>query len=183
MHRISLPVEAIPIFTLIGFNVEKVNLHLHGGRVENHLGETTPFPPERDSNLNLLVLGSISQHETSALANYATERSQEPHLTTPSLADCRYLTRDLERRGRFVGGPFRELTWASDGVMFYSRDAKSMSDEPNMAHEKRANRLKGVSFVDRASDTDRRKPEEASAAQRTNWHKHCRASVYHFKPQ
>nr|CAD7195747.1 unnamed protein product [Timema douglasi] len=30
-------------------------------------------PPELDSSLNLLVLGNLAQHETSAIANYATE--------------------------------------------------------------------------------------------------------------
>nr|CAD7201776.1 unnamed protein product [Timema douglasi] len=32
-----------------------------------------PSSPKRDSNLNLPVLGSLAQQETSALANYATE--------------------------------------------------------------------------------------------------------------
>nr|CAD7194317.1 unnamed protein product [Timema douglasi] len=54
-------------------NLEEVNPHLRGGRVENHLGKTTPSSPDRDSNLDLPVLGSRAQHETSALANYATE--------------------------------------------------------------------------------------------------------------
>nr|CAD7400384.1 unnamed protein product [Timema cristinae] len=53
--------------------LEEVNLHLRGGRVENHLGKTTPSSPDRDSNLDLPVLSSRAQHETSALANYATE--------------------------------------------------------------------------------------------------------------
>nr|CAD7458845.1 unnamed protein product [Timema tahoe] len=35
--------------------------------------KTTPSSPDRDSNLNLPVLGSLAQHESSALANYATE--------------------------------------------------------------------------------------------------------------
>nr|CAD7196070.1 unnamed protein product [Timema douglasi] len=81
--------------------LEKVNPHLRGGRVENYLGKTTPITPDRDSNLdlpvlssraqhdkikkkapgslerdsklNLPVLGSLAQHDTTALANYATE--------------------------------------------------------------------------------------------------------------
>nr|CAD7462090.1 unnamed protein product [Timema tahoe] len=36
-------------------------------------GKPTSSPPERDSNLDLLILGSLAQHETRALANYATE--------------------------------------------------------------------------------------------------------------
>nr|CAD7603478.1 unnamed protein product [Timema genevievae] len=43
-------------------NLEEVNPHLRGGRVENHLGKTTPSSPDQDSNLNLLVLDSRAQH-------------------------------------------------------------------------------------------------------------------------
>nr|CAD7425000.1 unnamed protein product [Timema monikensis] len=43
--------------------LEEVNLHLRGGRVENHLGKTTPSSPERDSNLDLPVLSSRAQHD------------------------------------------------------------------------------------------------------------------------
>nr|CAD7257756.1 unnamed protein product [Timema shepardi] len=49
------------------------NPHLHGGRVENHLGKNHPSSPDRDSNLELPVIGSMTQHETSVVANYATE--------------------------------------------------------------------------------------------------------------
>nr|CAD7568485.1 unnamed protein product [Timema californicum] len=38
--------------------LEEVNPHLRGGRVENHLGKTTPSSPDRDSNLDLPVLSS-----------------------------------------------------------------------------------------------------------------------------
>nr|CAD7574422.1 unnamed protein product [Timema californicum] len=41
---------------------DEVNPHLRGGRVENHLGKTTPSSPERDSNLDLPVLSSRAQH-------------------------------------------------------------------------------------------------------------------------
>nr|CAD7257155.1 unnamed protein product [Timema shepardi] len=43
-------------------------------RVENLLGKYTPDSPDRDSNLDLTVLDSLAQHETSAFANYATEK-------------------------------------------------------------------------------------------------------------
>nr|CAD7587579.1 unnamed protein product [Timema genevievae] len=52
---------------------QEVNPPLRGGRVKNHLGKTTPSSPERNSNLDLPVFDSLSQHETSALANHATE--------------------------------------------------------------------------------------------------------------
>ncbi|CAG2058612.1 unnamed protein product [Timema podura] len=37
-----------------------------------------PSSPDQDSNLNLPILGSPAQHETSALANYATEEKPPP---------------------------------------------------------------------------------------------------------
>nr|CAD7425884.1 unnamed protein product [Timema monikensis] len=40
-----------------------VNPHLRGGRVENHLGKTTPILPDRDSNLDLPVLSSRAKHD------------------------------------------------------------------------------------------------------------------------
>nr|CAD7430702.1 unnamed protein product [Timema monikensis] len=43
--------------------LEEVNPHLRGGRVENHLGKTTPSSPDRYSNLDLPVLGGRTQHE------------------------------------------------------------------------------------------------------------------------
>nr|CAD7395069.1 unnamed protein product [Timema cristinae] len=43
--------------------LEEVNPHLRGGRVENHLGKTTPSPPDRDSNLDLPILSSRAQHD------------------------------------------------------------------------------------------------------------------------
>nr|CAD7426516.1 unnamed protein product [Timema monikensis] len=43
--------------------LEEVNPHLRGRRVENHLGKTTPSSPDRDSNLGLPVLSSRAQHD------------------------------------------------------------------------------------------------------------------------
>nr|CAD7415836.1 unnamed protein product [Timema poppensis] len=43
--------------------LEELNPHLCGGRVENHLGKTTPSSLDRDSNLNLPVLSSQAQHD------------------------------------------------------------------------------------------------------------------------
>nr|CAD7428725.1 unnamed protein product [Timema monikensis] len=42
--------------------LKEVNPHLRGGRVENHLGKTTPSSPDRDSNLDIPVLSSLAQH-------------------------------------------------------------------------------------------------------------------------
>nr|CAD7571936.1 unnamed protein product [Timema californicum] len=43
--------------------LEEVNPHLRGGRVENHLGKTTPCSPDRESNLDLPVLSGRAQHD------------------------------------------------------------------------------------------------------------------------
>nr|CAD7567639.1 unnamed protein product [Timema californicum] len=41
--------------------LEEVNPHWRGGRVESHLGKTTPSSPDRDSNLDLPALSSPPQ--------------------------------------------------------------------------------------------------------------------------
>ncbi|CAG2065412.1 unnamed protein product, partial [Timema podura] len=46
-----------------GLNLEEVNPHLRGGRVENHLGKTTLSSPDRDLNLDFPVLGGRAQHD------------------------------------------------------------------------------------------------------------------------
>ncbi|CAG2053676.1 unnamed protein product [Timema podura] len=54
-------------------DLEEVNPHLRGGRVENHLGKTTPSSPDRDSNLDLPVLCGLTQHDwrlTTPFAEY-----------------------------------------------------------------------------------------------------------------
>nr|CAD7423473.1 unnamed protein product [Timema monikensis] len=43
--------------------LEVVNPHLYGGRVENHLRKTTPSSSDRYSNLDLPVLSSRAQHD------------------------------------------------------------------------------------------------------------------------
>nr|CAD7574329.1 unnamed protein product [Timema californicum] len=43
--------------------LEEVNPHLRGGKVENHLGKTTTSSPDRDSNLDLPVLSSRALHD------------------------------------------------------------------------------------------------------------------------
>nr|CAD7204067.1 unnamed protein product [Timema douglasi] len=55
--------------------LEEVNLDLRGGRVENHLGKTTPGSPDRDSNLNLPVLSSRAQHDKRSIEGDLTPRA------------------------------------------------------------------------------------------------------------
>nr|CAD7424179.1 unnamed protein product [Timema monikensis] len=43
--------------------LEEVNPHLRGGRVENHLGKTAPSSPDQDLKLDLPILSNRAQHD------------------------------------------------------------------------------------------------------------------------
>nr|CAD7427680.1 unnamed protein product [Timema monikensis] len=62
-HEISALDHAATEAGIRKVELEEVNPHLRGGRVENHLGKTTPSSPNRDSNLDLPVLSSRAQHD------------------------------------------------------------------------------------------------------------------------
>nr|CAD7599389.1 unnamed protein product [Timema genevievae] len=51
------------VFEKLNSLKNEVNPHLRGVRVENHLGNTTSSSPDRDSNLDLPVLGGLAQHD------------------------------------------------------------------------------------------------------------------------
>nr|CAD7395041.1 unnamed protein product [Timema cristinae] len=65
--------------------LEEVNPHLRGGRVENHLGKTTPSSPDRDSNLDLPVLSSRAQHDK-RVSQLRHRESRTPHSTFDATA-------------------------------------------------------------------------------------------------
>nr|CAD7396360.1 unnamed protein product [Timema poppensis] len=52
-----------PITGIGKVELEEVNPHLRGGKVENHLGRKKNSSPNRDSNLDLPVLSGLAQHE------------------------------------------------------------------------------------------------------------------------
>ncbi|CAG2053668.1 unnamed protein product [Timema podura] len=47
-------------------------LHSRGGRGENHFRNPPPSTPNRDSNYNILLMGSLVHHESEALDHVAT---------------------------------------------------------------------------------------------------------------
>nr|CAD7403469.1 unnamed protein product [Timema cristinae] len=79
LHRVLLPVRVIRLSTNYanGLGIGKVELeevtpHLRGGRVENHLGKTTPVHPT-EIRTSISPYSAVEFNTTSALANYATE--------------------------------------------------------------------------------------------------------------
>nr|CAD7199599.1 unnamed protein product [Timema douglasi] len=64
-QSLTIVEQTLPPFqSLTIVELEEVNPHLRGGRVENHLRKTTHSSPERDSNLDLPVLSSrAAQHD------------------------------------------------------------------------------------------------------------------------
>nr|CAD7456793.1 unnamed protein product [Timema tahoe] len=58
--------------------LEEVDPHLCGGRVENHFGRKNLNTPDRDSNLDLPIIGSLVYCESSALDHVASEASLIP---------------------------------------------------------------------------------------------------------
>nr|CAD7430770.1 unnamed protein product [Timema monikensis] len=73
--------------------LEEVNPHLRGGRVENHLGNTPPVHPT-EIRTSISPSSAIELNTTSALANYATEAGSTlydlgaPGLSRGSVAGC-----------------------------------------------------------------------------------------------
>nr|CAD7397117.1 unnamed protein product [Timema poppensis] len=65
------PYSTVQYSVLPGKNAE-VNPYLRGGRVENHLGKTTPVHPT-DIRTSISLSSAVELNTTSALANYATE--------------------------------------------------------------------------------------------------------------
>nr|CAD7594457.1 unnamed protein product [Timema genevievae] len=70
-HSKLTPIPALPQSCFL--ESDEVNPHLHGGRLENHLG--TPLPTAHPTEIRTLISlsSAVKLNTTSALANYATE--------------------------------------------------------------------------------------------------------------
>nr|CAD7394881.1 unnamed protein product [Timema cristinae] len=87
--------------------LEEVNPNLRGGRVENHLGKTTPVHPT-EIRTSISPSSAVELNTTSALANYATEAGcvrwlemeqfdiRNPELEEISSRQCAEAARQLE---------------------------------------------------------------------------------------
>nr|CAD7572692.1 unnamed protein product [Timema californicum] len=74
--------------------LEEVNPHLRGGRVENHLGKTTPVHPT-EILTSISPFSAVELNTTSALANYATEVSNPNPPIITSTVYCENVASDF----------------------------------------------------------------------------------------
>nr|CAD7399179.1 unnamed protein product [Timema poppensis] len=68
--------------------LEEVSPHFRGGRVENHVGKTTPSSPDQDSNLDLPVVSSRAQHDKRELYNHQGVLVKSDHVTKEDDSQC-----------------------------------------------------------------------------------------------
>nr|CAD7400438.1 unnamed protein product [Timema cristinae] len=68
----SVKDKGVMIKFVLRVELEEVNQHLRVGRVENHLGKTTPVHPT-EIRISISPSSAVNLNMTSALANYATE--------------------------------------------------------------------------------------------------------------
>nr|CAD7445922.1 unnamed protein product [Timema bartmani] len=98
-------------------NLAEVNPHLRGGRVENHLGKTTLSSPDRDSNLDLPVLGGRAQHDWREVwTRYIIRHTKGQSRRLPSTGDEKNKTRlqNSNPTQAPIKGSVRELTRAAN---------------------------------------------------------------------
>nr|CAD7571397.1 unnamed protein product [Timema californicum] len=93
--------------------LEEVNPHLRGGRVENHLGNTTPSSPDRDLNLDL-------------------PRPQQSSSTRQMLEKCLKLlfeTRDVSLVKRYVCRQFDKLLQGRTNIqdLMFAKEYRGMA--------------------------------------------------------
>nr|CAD7204276.1 unnamed protein product [Timema douglasi] len=129
-HCVSLPVKASVSENVrphglehngIGkVELEEVNPHLHGGRVENHLEKTTPSSPDRDSNLHLPVLSSRAQHDKGTWS-VDPLNVYGPVIETISLTDGEVFLTDLPfsliKKRQFNHVPWIQGVVANEGII------------------------------------------------------------------
>nr|CAD7423639.1 unnamed protein product [Timema monikensis] len=94
--------------------LEEVNPHLRGWRVENYLGKTTPSSPDRDSNLDLPVLSSRAQHDkrVSQLRHRSGSPNQDSNLNLQVLGSlAQKETSALANYATKAGNDTTQLWW------------------------------------------------------------------------
>ncbi|CAG2053053.1 unnamed protein product [Timema podura] len=82
-RRLGLKLRSGLLKELGGLNLKEVNPHLRRGRVENHLGKTTPVHPT-EIRTSISPSSAVELNTTSALANYATEAAPNSEGNRPS---------------------------------------------------------------------------------------------------
>nr|CAD7437714.1 unnamed protein product [Timema bartmani] len=100
----ELRVKFFPTFKeLVRLNLEEVNPHLRGRRVENHLGKTTPVHPT-EIRTSIFPSSAVELNTTSVLANYASEATQlnESNGEVQVSIDSEYENNELPKIAYFL---------------------------------------------------------------------------------
>nr|CAD7590058.1 unnamed protein product [Timema genevievae] len=119
-HRVLLPVRELG-----RLNLEEVNPHLRGGRVENHLGKTTPSSPDRDSNLDLPVLSGLAQHDWRV--SQLRHRGGAPKTPSPRVTFNSTLNEEQEKGvNKIKEGERKEKVVEGVGGSFYWQGQKGL---------------------------------------------------------
>nr|CAD7198841.1 unnamed protein product [Timema douglasi] len=105
-YQPSVQTESQSSLTVLPPSFSNLELHPHfnGGGVENHLGKSISSSPDQDLNLNLPIHGSLVQHETSALANYATEAQGQAGMMYREVYHHWFFKKEVE--GKVLWQPF-----------------------------------------------------------------------------
>nr|CAD7427748.1 unnamed protein product [Timema monikensis] len=123
MEWASFLCENGPFHSSLGIGkveLEEVNPHLRGGRVENHLGKTTSVY-STEIRTSISPFSAVELNMTSALANYATESLSVKASSCRSVSDLRFIClRLVRRRVRRLAGVVMADRFADDQQNFHS---------------------------------------------------------------
>nr|CAD7461444.1 unnamed protein product [Timema tahoe] len=104
--------DGIPSTAAVTSRVEEVNPHLRGGRVENHLGKTTPVHPT-EIRTSISPSSAVELNTTSALANYATEAVEVKSMFVEMIAYPSTLLKHV--RAPLFDGSSKHRHWVARG--------------------------------------------------------------------
>nr|CAD7575553.1 unnamed protein product [Timema californicum] len=94
--RSTIERKDIKMKELSSVELEEVNPHLRGGRVENHLRKTTPSSPDRDSNLDLPVLGDRAQHDSRVVKEEIAPKLEKMKTERQQVMEYNKIQRELD---------------------------------------------------------------------------------------
>nr|CAD7394729.1 unnamed protein product [Timema cristinae] len=142
------------LITFLVVELEEVNPHLRGGRVENHLGKTTP--------LDLPVLSSRAQHDKRICFGITTQAVADDATSLDGMELEEFLFEDNENDTRVTSQPLSDHFTSNDDpeLQDYSPDESISNEEENDENiYKERESSKKESVIYRAMLTAMKRPE------------------------